>query len=231
MTHPDQSGDDSAANSLATPAHPPSILRRAFRAFACIVGIALLAVGGMFLRDGIAFRSECRIAEGAEVCDVTLDVGVVGRHVAPLTQTAAFTCQQYIRLEPSLRADEDPKTMLEGLYINVSVQDQSGNEVASCEMPSPYVDVSQDQGVLIETFTPMAVGEYKVLIDVTSAAPAMAGRPVRLFSGYVLCGLEWMGSTFGIAVGSAGAIIGIWICASLWMTRRRTPRELGGASS
>lgn len=228
---PTPTAHSGAASDIAMPAHPPSILRRAFRAFACIVGVALLAVGAMFLRDGIAFRSECRIAEGAQVCDTTLDVGAVGRHVAPLKQTAAFTCEQYIRLDPGLRADEDPKTMLEGLHINVSVQDQSGNEVASCELPSPYADVAQGQDAFTEMFTPMAVGEYKVVIDVTAAAPALAGRPVRLVSGYVLCGLEWMGSTFGIAIGSAGAIIGIWICAILWMTRRRTPREFSGASS
>ncbi len=228
MTHPHQPNDTTAELGVTTP--PPSTRRSAFRAFACIIGIALLAIGGVFLRDGVNMRQQCRIAEGAQVCDVTIDVGAVGRHVAPLKQTAAFTCQQYIRLDPGLRADEDPKTTLEGLHLEISVRDQSGREVASCELPSPYADVAQDQGVLKEMFTPMAVGEYEVVIDVASAAPALSGRPVRLVSGYVLCGLEWMGSTFGIAIGSAGAVIGMSICTGLWLTRRRTPSRLGASS-
>jgi hypothetical protein len=225
MTHSDQSADPSPSSDVTTSPTPPGLWRRISRIIAYILAVILLAIGGKFLRDGIHMRSQCEIAQGAEVCDLAFDVAEVGRHVAPLKQIAAFTCQQYIRVDPGLRPGEDPKTMLEGLHLEVSVRNEEGDQVAWCEMPSPYADPVQQQGILFETFPPMALGEYKVVVDVTSAAPALAGRPVRLVSGYVLCGLEWMGSTFGIAIGATSALIGASLAAGLWLTRQRTPRE------
>lgn len=221
---PDQANvtDPIAANSP-----PPArfgTVRIVARVLACLVALTLLGFGAPILWEGLHFRSQCRVAEEALVCDATLDVGAPGRHVATLKQIASFPCKQYLRLEPALRADEDPQRAIEGLHIEFSIRDQHGAQVASCEMPDPYAGIAQKHALLAETFTPMAVGEYTVVIDVTSAAPALAGRPVRIVSGYVLCGIEWMSATYGIAIGAAGTIFGGSIAAALWFTRRRVTR-------
>lgn len=224
MTMPDQANVTDPITANSPPPGRSGPLRIVARVLACLVALTLLGFGVPILWEGIHFRSQCRVAEDALVCDTTLDVGTAGRHVATLKQIASFPCKQYLRFEPALRPDEDPKKALEGLHIEFSIRDQHGEQVASCEIPSPYANVAQEQSALIETFTPMAVGEYTVVIDVASAAPALAGRPVRLVSGYVLCGIEWMSATYGIAIGAAGTILGGSIAAALWFTRRPVTR-------
>lgn len=221
MMMPDQANvtDPSAANPP-----PPGrfgTIRIVARVIACLVAIPLLGLGVLILWEGIDSRWECHVAEGAEVCEMTLDVGEIGQHTGTLTQIAAFTCEQSVRLEPTLRPDEDPMETLKGLWIRVSIRDKNGTEVASCELPDPDTGGIQDNGAMQARFIPMAKGEYDVVVDVTRAVPALAGRPVRLVSGYVLCGIEWMSATIGIAIGAAGAIIGGSIAAALWFTRRR----------
>lgn len=189
-----------------------------------VIAVALLVFGASFLREGLRFRSECRIAASAEVCEITLNVGETGQHKGTLTQIAAFTCEQYVRLEPKFSPDEDPNESLKGLWIRVSIRDMKGTEVASCELPDPYTGGIQSSGAMQSRFIPMPRGEYDVVVDVARAVPALAGRPVRLVSGYVLCGIEWMSATFGIAIGAAGTIVGGSIAAALWFTRRRGAR-------
>jgi hypothetical protein len=67
---------------------------------------------------------------------------------------------------------------------------------------------------------PIPLGEYAVEIDVVSPAPALAGRPIRLVSGYVLCGIEWAGPIIGIGGGAAAAAVGTIIGVILWTTGR-----------
>lgn len=209
--------------SAANPRPPGRFgtFRTIARVLACLVAIPVLGLGVLLLWEGIDSRWECHVAEGAEVCELTLDVGEIGQHTGKLTQIAAFTCEQYVRLEPTLAPDEDPMETLKGLWIRVSIRDKNGTEVAWCELPDPETGGIQGNGAMQARFMPMPVGEYDVIVDVTRAVPALAGRPVRLMSGYVLCGMEWMSATFGIAIGAAGVIVGGSIAASLWFTRRR----------
>lgn len=227
----DQETQSNASVDQEVPPRRNSSFRLIARVLTGIVAAALLLFGVRYLWAGIDFRSECRIAEGAEVCELNFDVSDVGVHKATLTQTAAFPCQQYVRLEPALRPDEDPSNVLGDLRIRVAIHDKDGTQIASCELPDPYASVARPGGVLEATFTPMPVGEYDVVVDVTRATPALAGRPVRLVSGYVLCGIEWMAATFGIAIGTAGTLVGLVVVAVLWFTRRREPHRLSGVVS
>lgn len=223
----DNAAQDSGPQDSARAPRPHPVRRRVFRALASVVALALSVVGGMYLREGLRFRSECRAAQGAHVLDVTLDVSQVGRHEIPLKQVASFACQQYVRLDPNLRAGDDAKRELEGLHIDFAVNNADGDDVVRREMPGPYDDLARQNGVLFETFTPMGKGDYTAVIDVTGAAPAMAGRPVRFVSGYILCGIEWMASTLGIGIGVACLIFALGIGAGLWMTRRGNTRAFG----
>ena len=217
----DQETQSNASADQDVPPRRNGSFRLIARILTGIVAAALLMFGLRYLWAGIDFRSECRIAEGAEVCELNFDVGDVGVHRITLTQIAAFPCQQYVRLEPALRPDEDPSNVLGDLRIRVAIHDKDGTQIASCELPDPYASVARPGGVLEATFTPMPVGEYDVVVYVARAAPALAGRPVRLVSGYVLCGIERMSATLGIAIGAAGTIVGGSIAAALWFTRRR----------
>ncbi len=213
----------------AGPAHhatPPrgGTLRTTLRLSLGLIGAALIVFGGIFLWTGFRLRAECREAEAAQLLDLRIDVGAAGEHRAALTQIAGFTCRQYIRLEPELRDGEDAATLLQGLVLTIAVEDHraagDGAEWLAGAFPSPLTAVD-DAGVTLVNDRPMPVGDYTVVVDVVSPAPALAGRPVRIVSGYILCGLEWLGPKVAIGGGATALLLGAIIGAALWGTHRK----------
>ncbi len=146
-----------------------------------------------------------------------------GQYRATLKQIASFPCRQYIRMEPTPRGGEKAAAQLHGLELTVRVLDAAGVECMAGTFPPPPVGRYAGDGVTIADGAPMPIGEYSVVFDVVTPVPALAGRPVRVVSGYVLCGIEWMSASVSIAIGVAGVAIGAGVCGVLWVTRRRSP--------
>lgn len=195
--------------------------RKIFRAVFTMVALMLVVGGAMFLRTGLRLRAECYEADAARVLDLSVDVGVEGEHRTTLTQIWAFPCKQYIRIEPQLADGEDGKRALQGLELTVQVVDAKGFEWLAGVYPTPW---ARDDGSAASTIVmerPMPRGEYEVIVDVVRPVPGLAGRPVRLVSGYVLCGIEWMGPTVAVGGGSVAIAIGSLIGLILWSTRKR----------
>jgi hypothetical protein len=197
-----------------------------------VIALTLVVGGGLFLRTGLRLRAECYEADAARVLDFAVDVGSVGEHRTTLKQIAAFPCKQYIRIEPELRDGEDGDRVLQGLELTVQVVDASGFEWLAGVYPTPWAMDDESLTTTIVMERPMPRGDYAVVVDVVRPVPAMAGRPVRLVSGYVLCGIEWMGPTVAVGGGSVGMAIGSLIGLVLWSTRRRAAKpEFPGVSS
>lgn len=193
----------------------------------CIAAVsaALLLAGGVLLWEGFRLRSTCFEAETTQVLDIAVDVGAPGRRRATLKQIAAFTCRQYIRIEPKLPVGDDIEAQLRDLELIVSVQDAGGVTWMTGTFPSHVLERGGKDGITIADAAPMPVGEYSVLIDVVTPAPALAGRPIRLVSGYTLCGIEWMGPTAGIGGGALAAAVGAIIGGMLLATRGKSPNH------
>jgi hypothetical protein len=196
--------------------------RLVVRAGLAIVSAAFIVLGLLALPSGLRQRSACFAAQAAEVLDARIDVSAIGHHKATLRQSAAFSCRQYIRLVPDIREGEDVEALLKGLNLTVLVHDQLGEELMAGAYPARLMWDAPSPDLTIADARPFPLGEYPVSIEVVSPAPAMAGRPVRVVSGYVLCGLEWMGPSISIIGGSAAAVLGVIIGAVLVLTRRKS---------
>ncbi|MCK6484441.1 MAG: hypothetical protein HUU22_05425 [Phycisphaerae bacterium] len=196
-------------------------VRAALRLCLGVVGAALIITGGAFLWRGFRLHAACREAETAEVLDIRVDVGATGRRHATLKQIAEFTCRQHIRMAPELREGEDAVNVLRGLELAISVRDAGGVERMTGAYPTSFTAPHDAGSVTIADSPPMPVGEYSLVVNVVSPAPALAGRPVRIVSGYDLCGIEWMGAAVEILGGAAAVAIGAIIGGALWVSRRR----------
>ncbi|MBY0111865.1 MAG: hypothetical protein K2Y21_03520 [Phycisphaerales bacterium] len=196
--------------------------RLVLRAGLAVFSAALVVLGLLALPSGIRERSACFAAQSAEVLDASIDVGAVGQYNATLRQSAAFPCRQYIRLVPDIREGEDVEALLKGLNLTVLVRDQQGEELMTGTYPARLMWETPSADLTIADARPFPLGEYPVSIEVVSPAPAMAGRPVRVVSGYLLCGLEWIGPSVAIAGGTAAVALGAIISVVLVWTRRKS---------
>jgi hypothetical protein len=196
--------------------------RLVVRAGFAAVSVAFVVFGLLALSAGFPERAACFAAQSAEVLDARIDVSAVGHHKATLRQSAGFPCRQYIRLAPDSREGEDVEALLKGLQLTVVVHDQAGEELMAGAYPGRHMWDASSADLTIADTRPCTLGEYPVSIEVISPAPAMAGRPVRVVSGYVLCGLEWIGSSVAIVGGSAAASLGAIVGVVLVLTRRKS---------
>lgn len=196
-------------------------MRLIIRTVCALIALMLVVGGAMFLRTGLRLRAECFEADAARVLDLSVDVGVEGEHRTMLTQIAAFPCKQFIRIEPQLLEVQDGKRALQGLELTVQVVDAKGFEWLAGVYPTPWAQDADTTSATIVMERPMPRGEYEVIVDVVRPVQGLAGRPVRLVSGYVLCGIEWMGPTIAVGGGSVGIAIGSVIGLILWSSRRR----------
>lgn len=207
---------DEQRSDESTP--PGGGLRWGVRYLMGVFAAVLFFFGMYVVWRGIDQRTNCIRAEAAKVLDVAIDVGIVGQHRVPMTQTYSFTCKQEFRLVPEMREGENAKDLLSGLELKLTAE--GGHEWWTYYPPPMPPSNDEDAGV-IERCTPLSVGEYTILVEVTNPAPALAGRPVRLVSEYALCGLEWMGVRFLLYMGAATAVLGLTITWVLYITRLR----------
>lgn len=173
----------------------------AFRVCLGVISVLLLVFGTIMLWSGFSSRAKCKAAEAAIPLNAYIDVGTVASHRATLNQSAAFVCRQTFQISTDLRTGETAADLLRDLELTVVVTDLQNVEVLRGVFPDPLKPMGHGENATLLDCTPLPIGEYSVVIDVTKPAPLLEGRRTHVHSRYRLCGLEWMEPTIGIGSG------------------------------
>ena len=155
-----------------------------------------------------------------------IDLSQPGEYYGNLQQTASFTCKQVLRVETarSFASSEEAVAVLEGLSGHLVIKDGNNNVVYEKEVsPEAFgVDPAGPDFWPELLFSPIAEGEYRVVLSVQHGAPALKDVPQELVGRYLLCGIEYIRST---VLGIAALVFSVICGAMAWIVVAVTKKK------
>lgn len=149
----------------------------------------------------------------AAPCDLAVDLSAPGKWQGRFIQTCGVSHGEPVRLWATGpdEAPIDDIAVLDGLEGSLRIVHADGAVVAESSLPGYPGGVAPPEGAIpLAHLTPFREGEYEVVVQVTSGAPALAGAQQRLTAAYELCGLERLPAQLGELISG-----GLWVGAIL----------------
>ncbi len=201
----------------------PAALRW-LRALGALLAMGLLIVAIWFGEGYTRLSAECDEAEAAQIGTIPVDFSKPGQYEIEVTNRSrlAHGVAHILKVDRAVDEGNSVRKLLSGLAASIELGDMDGTPGRGRPIDLERVDAHGDE-IRLDGFGG-GPHEYRLRVEITQGAPALAGMKQLLFARNMMCCTPGTVKVIGILACLAG-LGAAGILALVWRSLRRSRRQ------